>query len=127
MEAALVIPLLIGVTFFVFEFGNVLYISNTLNQISREAARYAVVTPNFTEEELINATKAQELVPDIERLTITIEPPIGTTRSVGTTVTINVEYDYTPIINPFGFFNSSNKWAPKIRSSTVARSEVSNA
>ena len=125
-EAALMIPILLGVTFFIVEFGNVLYLSNTLNQISRSMARYASVTPSYTQQELIDASGAESLLPDINNLTLTINPQAGAPRSVGATITVNVEYNYIPIINPFGLLNSNNPWTPRVRSSSVARSEVSN-
>ena len=126
-EAALIIPILLGVTFFIIEFGNVLYLSNSLNQISRTAARYASVTPAYTQQGAINASGAMTLVSDINKLTLTITPAPGTARSVGETITVSVQYNYTPIINPFGLFNSNQSWAPIVKSSSTARSEVANA
>lgn len=123
-EAAIVVPILVGVTFFITEFGTVLYLSNTLNQIARSAARYASVTPAYTQQGVVNATSASTLLPDVSKLTLTITPSPGTPRSVGTTITVSVQYNYTPVINPFGLFNSSYSWAPVIMSSSVARSEV---
>ncbi len=127
VEAAILIPILLGVTFFIIEFGNVLYLTNTLNQISRSAARYASVTPAYTQQGIIDASGASSLVPDISKFTLTVTPVPGVQRNVGSTITIEVQYSYIPIINPFGFFNSNQAWAPVVRSSSVARSEVSNA
>lgn len=127
VETALVIPILIGITFFIIEFGSVLYLSNSLNQIARAAARYAAVTPTYTISELIDVSGARSSLPDISKLTLNITPAPGATRSVGATITVNVEYSYTPIINPFGLFNSNTLWAPRVRSSSSIRSEVSNA
>lgn len=126
-EAAILIPILLGVTFFIIEFGNVLYLTNTLNQISRTAARYASVTPSYTQQGIIDASGASSLVPDISKFTLTVTPAPGVQRSVGATITVEVQYDYIPIINPFGFFNINQDWVPVVRSSSVARSEVSNA
>lgn len=126
-EAAILIPILLGVTFFIIEFGNVLYLTNTLNQISRTAARYASVTPSYTQQGIIDASGASSLVPDISKFTLTVTPAPGVQRSVGSTITVEVQYDYIPIINPFGFFNINQDWVPVVRSSSVARSEVSNA
>lgn len=126
-EAAILIPILLGVTFFIIEFGNVLYLTNTLNQISRTAARYASVTPSYTQQGIIDASGASSLVPDISKFTLTVTPAPGVQRSVGSTITVEVQYGYIPIINPFGFFNINQDWVPVVRSSSVARSEVSNA
>ena len=127
VEAAILIPILIGVTFFIIEFGNVLYLTNTLNQISRTAARYASVTSSYTQQGIIDASGASSLVPDISKFSLTVTPAPGVQRSVGSTITIEVQYSYIPIINPFGFFNINQSWVPVVRSSSVARSEVSNA
>lgn len=125
-EAALMIPILLGVTFFIIEFGNVLYLSNTLNQIARSAARYASVTSSYTNQGLVDVSGAKKLLPDISKFTLTVDPASGTSRTVGTTITVDVQYNYVPILNPFGLFNSNHSWAPKVKSSSVARSEVSN-
>ena len=127
VEAAIVIPILIGVTFFIIEFGNILYLTNTLNQIARTTARYASVTPLYTQQSLIDASGASSLLPDVSKFSLNITPLPGEQRSVGSTITVNVQYSYTPIINPFGFFNINQTWVPIVRSSSVARSEVSNA
>ena len=125
-EAALMIPILLGVTFFMIEFGNVLYLSNTLNQIARSAARYASVTSSYTQQSLISQSGASSLLKDVSKLTLTITPAPGAARSVGATITVNVQYSYTPVINPFGLLNSNHSWAPTIKSASVARSEVSS-
>ena len=127
VEAAILIPILLGVTFLIIEFGNVLYLTNTLNQISRTAARYASVTPAYTQQGIIDASGASSLVPDISKFALVVTPAPGVQRSVGSTITIEVQYSYIPIINPFGFFNINQSWVPVVRSSSVARSEVSNA
>ena len=125
-EAALVIPLLLGITFVIIEFGNVLYLENTLNQIARSAARAASVTPSYTQEGLIDTSMASSLVPDVSKLTLTVVPAPGTARSIGAIITVTARYSYTPIINPFRFFNSNKSWAPTIKSTSAVRSEVSS-
>lgn len=125
-EAALAIPLLLGVAFVIIEFGNVLYLTNTLNQISRSAARYASVTQSYTQQGLIDASKASSLLPDVSKLTLNVTPAPGAAKSIGTTITITTQYSYTPLINPFGFFNSNTQWAPQIKGISVARAEVSS-
>ena len=125
-EAAIVLPILVGITFFIIEFGNVLYLSNTLNQIARSTARYASVTSSYTQQDLINASGANSLLQDVSKLTLTAIPSPGSSKTVGSTITINVQYNYTPLLNPFGLFNSSYSWAPVLMSSSIARSEVSN-
>lgn len=126
-EAALLIPILLGVAFFIIEFGNVLYLSNSLNQIARTTARYASVTPTYTQQNLIDVSGAMTLLPDVSKLTLTINPAIGAPKAVGATITVTVNYAYTPIINPFGLLGSGSSWAPTIMSASVSRAEVSNA
>ena len=127
VEAALMIPILLGVTFFIIEFGSVLYLANTLNQIARTAVRYASVTPSYSQQDLIDAAGANTLLKDVSKLTLNITPAPGAAKSVGTTITVTVSYTYIPIINPFKLFNSNQSWAPVIMSASVARAEVSNA
>ena len=126
VEAALVIPLLVGITFFVVEFGNVFYLMNGLSQVARNAARFASVTPAYTQQDLINASGANSMLPDIKKFSLTIIPSAGSQRFVGAAITVTVQYNYTPYINPFGLFNIDKPWAPVLRSSSVVRSEVSN-
>ena len=125
-EAALVIPLLLGITFVIIEFGNVLYLENTLNQIARSAARSASVTPSYTQEELIDTSMASSLLPDVSKLTLTVVPAPGTARSIGASITVTALYSYTPLVNPFGFFNSNTSWIPQIKGVSTVRSEVSS-
>lgn len=122
-EAALVIPLLIGITYVITEFGNVLYISNSLNQVARTMARYAAVTQNYTNSSLLTSSGASSVL-DTSKITITITPAAGASRNIGDTITVSLVYSYTPIVNPFRLFNSNSSWAPNIRTSAISRSEV---
>lgn len=126
-EAALTIPLIAAITFFIVEFGNVLYLSNSLNQITRSAARFASVTPSYTNSQLIQASGAQNILPNVSRLTLNITPASGTQRNVGATITVTAQYNYTPIINPFKLLDSNYPWMPQIMSVSTSRSEVANA
>src|SRR3989338_9259733 len=82
-EAAILIPILVGVTFFMVEFGNVLYLTNTLNQIARTAARYASVTPSYTQQQLIDQSGANSLLPDISKFSLDITPGPAVQKIVG--------------------------------------------
>ena len=126
VEAAFMIPILVGITFFIVEFGNVLYLTNSLNQISRTAARIASVTPSYTNQLLIDGSGASSLLRDLSKFTLIINPPSGTSRSVGAQISVTAQYNYTPIINPFGLLSSNQAWQPILMSVSVARSEVSN-
>ena len=126
-EAALVFPLLLAILLFIIEFGIVLYLSNSMNQIARTAARYASVTANYTQNGTLTASGASSIVPDITKLTLTITPTPGSMVSVGASVTVTAQYNYTPIVNPFGLIPQSMvSWAPLVRSTSVARAEVAS-
>ncbi len=124
-EAALVLPLLIGILFFIIEFGLVMYFSNSLNQVARTAARYASITTSYTQSGVETASGASTVLPDAMSFSLTITPTPGSAKSVGDTITVTVQYTYTPIINPYGLFNSNLSWAPIIKSYAISRAEVS--
>lgn len=125
-EAALIIPLLLGIIFFIIEFGNVLYFTNTLNQIGRTAARYASITSGYTQAGVESASGASSLL-EASKLTLMITPSPGTAISIGDTITVATSYNYIPAINPFGLIGSSTAWSPVLMSTSVMRSEVSYA
>ena len=126
-EAALVFPLLLAVLLFIIEFGIVLYLSNSMNQIARTAARYASVTANYTQSGTLTASGASSIVPDISKLTLTISPTPGSMVSVGASITVTAQYNYTPVVNPFALLPQSMvNWAPVVRSTSVARAEVAS-
>lgn len=126
-EAVLTIPLIVGITFFIAEFGNVLFLSNSLNQITRSAARFASVTPAYTNNQLIQASRAQNILPDVSRLTLNVTPASGAQRNVGATITVTAQYNYTPTINPFRLLDCNSPWMPQIMSTSTSRSEVAYA
>ena len=126
-EAALVLPLLVAVLLFIIEFGIVLYLSNSMNQIARTAARYASVTANYTQSATLTASGASAIVPDITKLTLTISPTPGSMVTVGTSITVTAQYNYTPVVNPFALLPQSTvNWAPVVKSTSVARAEVAS-
>ena len=124
-EAALVLPLLVGILFFIIEFGLVMYLSNSLNQIARTAARYASITTSYTQTNIETASGASAMLPDSMSFSLSITPAPGSAKSVGDAITVTVQYTYTPIINPYGLFNSNLSWAPIIKSYAISRAEVS--
>lgn len=119
-EAALLIPLLAFISFCILEFCNILYLMNTLNFISQYSSRYAAVNPNADYSEILNATHVNKLLPDSSNLTINISPSPGNSRSIGSKITTTLSYNYTPLINPFVFFNPGS-------SASVIPLKVSNS
>ncbi len=126
-EAALAIPLVIAALFFIIEFGNVLYLNNSVNQISRSAARHISVNSTYTNQDLINISGAMNILPDVGKLTFAITPQSGAQIRVGDAITVVTQYNYTPIVNPYRLLFLNNSWAPAVRGVSVIRSEVSNA
>ena len=125
-ETAMVIPMLLGITLFIVEFGNVLYLINSLNQIARYAARYAAVNPTASTTTLKSASNASAILPDSSNLTLTVSPLPSGSRSFGDTLTVTVSYTYTPILNPYALlqFSSLNTWSPTISSKASTTVEV---
>ena len=124
-EAAIVIPLLMGIIFFIVEFGNVLYISNTLNQVARTGARYASITAGYTQSGVESAAGGSTLLSMADTLlTTTITPSPGTAIAIGDSILVMVSYMYIPTINPFSLIDATTSWSPVLKSTAVIRSEV---
>ena len=126
-EAALIIPILVGIVFLMIEFGNVYYLINNLNQAARSAARYASLTPSYTQQDLTNNSGASSLFSDVSNFSLTISPSVGSAKSVGTSIIVTTQYAYTPLLNPFGFLSSNTTWSPILKGSSTIRSEVAYA
>lgn len=125
-EFALSIPILLTILFFIIEFGNILYLSNTLNQVARSAVRYAAMNPSATTTQLATAAGASSSLPNATDLTLVVSPTAGTSRSVGDTITVTASWNYTPFINPFGFLSPGTAWSPSIMTTAIGRVEVAS-
>ena len=126
-EFVLSIPILLSILFFIIEFGNLFYYSNTVNYIARAAARYAAMNPTASESALISQAGSASAVSDVSGITLTVTPAPGATRNVGDTLTVEVEWDYVPIFNPFNLLDASHTtWAPTITSTAISRVEVAS-
>ena len=125
-EAVVILPIIVAIAFFIVEFGNVLYLINSVNQIARSAARYASVTANYGDEnDLLTSVNASSLVPDSSLLSLAITPAPNTTRALGDQITVTVTYAYTPVLNPFNIIDSSTSWAPMITGTCIASTSIS--
>lgn len=124
VELSLTLPILLGIIFFIYEFGNVIYLSNSLNVIARSAARYAAISPNTNTTSLKNIAGASSVFTDLSKLTLNVSPTPGASRQVGDPLTVSVQWSYTPFINPFNLFGSSSSWSPTLSSSAVSRVEI---
>lgn len=125
-EAALTLPLLAGILYIMFEIGNVFYLSNSLNQIARTAARYAAINQSYTDSSLLTFALTHEsstTIPHSSNVSISVSPTPGT-QSVGDTITVTLTYAYTPLVNPMGLLSPGSTWAPSIMATAISRAEV---
>lgn len=85
VEMALILLLLLLIVFGIFEFGRVMYITNTLNNAAREGARKAAVSPTPIN---IDA-HVRECIPfDQSGLEIIISGPVSSGAPITVTVTL---------------------------------------
>lgn len=125
-ELALGIPLLLVVMFVIIELGNTIYISNSINQVARTAARYAATNENYTISDVKDYATlhgVDYVVPDISLLNLGISPTPGT-QNVGDIIIVTVVYAYVPFVNPFGLLGSNQSWSPTLVARAISRSEV---
>ena len=115
IEAAIITPLLLLLTFSIVDFGALLYIYLSLESGVTQATRFAITgadTPGMTREEAIKDAMRQATptltIPDAA-FTFTFMPPGGSTWSSGTggpgdigRVTVTYTWNImTPLIRPF--------------------------
>ncbi len=122
-EAAIVIPLMLVITFGITEFGNIFFIKNKLSQLARAISRNASVSQNYNNADLLTQVNASALI-DTSMLTFNISPTAGASRNIGDTITVTLSYSYDPVINPLRVIDSMATWISSINSSAAARSEV---
>ena len=84
LELALTLLLLLTIVFGIFEYGRVMYITNTLNHAAREGARRAAVTPPPID---INETVENSIPFDKDGIAITTST---STPASGESVTVTV-------------------------------------
>jgi Flp pilus assembly protein TadG len=105
LDAALVFPILLSLTFGTVEFGYYFYVKHTLQGAAREGCR-AGITPTGQDSDvkdaILNSLKAAGLLPanatviDPTKFTVKIESPFGTTisaasLSTGSTLFVTVQ------------------------------------
>ena len=95
VEMALVLPILLLLTFAVIEYGWLTFRASQVNQAARHGARIAV-RPAATAEEVEDAVAAIMNGAGLTDYTLTITPPDPDTE-VGDPVTVVVSVDYGPI------------------------------
>jgi len=93
LDMALVLPLLIGLTFGAVEYGYALYIKHSLQAAAREGARAAIVS-GATATDVQNAVDSSMLAAGFAQTKYTrpptITPAAWTTSAAGTTITVSV-------------------------------------
>lgn len=125
-EFALSIPILLGFMFFIIEFGNVFYLTNSVNNIVCNAARYAAIYPNATETILKDKAGASDALDNPALLTLSVTPVPGATRTIGDPIIVTATYSYTPTFNPLILFSATDTWNPNITGTAVSRVEITN-
>jgi len=100
-ETALILPIVLGVTFAVIEFGRIFYYVNSLNHICRASARYASIGPNYTTTRLKTLSNATTLIPSAITITLTVSPTTGTVRLVGDLITVTASIPFDPVFPDF--------------------------
>ena len=105
LDAALVFPILLSLTFGTVEFGYYFYVKHTLQGAAREGCR-AGITPTGADTDvntaILNSLKAAGMMPanaaviDTTKFTVKIESPLGTTissasLSTGSTLFVTVQ------------------------------------
>lgn len=95
VEMALVLPILLLLTFAVIEYGWLTFRASQVNQAARHGARIAV-RPAATVEEVMDAVAEIMEGAGLAEYTLTITPS-DPAIDVGEPVTVNVSVDYGPI------------------------------
>jgi len=109
LEAALVLPVLISLTFGCIEFGYFLYTKNTFQGAAREGAR-AGITPTSTNTDVTTAVTSTLTAAGLQNCgyTTLIESPLGTstnvaTLSAGSQIYVTVRVNWSAIgVRPLG-------------------------
>lgn len=96
LDAALVFPILLSLTFGTVEFGYYFYVKHTLQGAAREGCR-AAITPSATNTDVTTAITASMTAANLQSsgYTVKIESPLGTSASVnsvtaGSTIYVTV-------------------------------------
>jgi len=96
LEAALVLPILLSLTFGTIEFGYYFFVKHTLQGAAREGCRSAI-TPSATNTDVTTAITASLTAAGLQSsgYTVKIESPLGTAKTVnsvsaGSTIYVTV-------------------------------------
>jgi len=100
LDMALVMPLLIGLTFGACEYGYALYVKHSLQAAAREGARAAIVS-GATAQDVQDAVDNSMLAAGFAQAKYTRPPTIAptgwTTAAAGTTITVTVNTSWGTI------------------------------
>ncbi len=93
VEFALILPMLLLLTFGILQYGIIMNASNSLTQISREGARFAALNPSDDDKIKTRIQAVCSTTPiKYSDLKIDINPPLAAARTSGTAVTVTVTY-----------------------------------
>lgn len=118
LEAALVLPVLISLTFGCVEFGYFLYVKNTFQGAAREGARAAIVTgTSGSNSDVTTAVTATMTAAGLNNCgyTTLIESPLGTATTVsalsaGTQIFVTVRVNWSAVgVRPLGIIPANKQ------------------
>lgn len=89
------IPLVFGI----IEFGRVIWAKNMVTAAAREGVRYAIVHGSSSGSVADSASIANYVKGRTQLSPIVVRPSWTGTKDPGDTVTVTVQYTYTPIVN----------------------------
>jgi Flp pilus assembly protein TadG len=123
LEAALVLPILLSLTFGTVEYGYFFYVKHTLQGAAREGAR-AAITPTATNTDVTTAITNSMSAAGLNGsgYTTQIIPSNVNALTAGTAITVNVTCTWGTVGNgfrPLGLIGA----AKQVRGSTVMRKE----
>jgi Flp pilus assembly protein TadG len=116
LEAAIVLPIVLWLTFGCVEFGYFLYVKNTLQGAAREGVR-AGITPSAKNSDVTTAISNTMSAAGLQSsgYSVKIESPKGTTKAVdsvasGGQVYVTVEVNWGSVgVRPLGIISSGKK------------------
>jgi Flp pilus assembly protein TadG len=108
LETALVLPILLSVTFGTVEFGHFFFVKNTLQGAAREGVR-AAISAGATNADVTTAVNRQLTMAglDVAQFTVTTNPSPVSSATAGTSVSVTVSANWGTVgIRPMSLIPS---------------------
>lgn len=97
MELALVLPIVIGILFGIFDFGRAWWVQQSLTGAAREGARVAIAARPVTDAEVVDHVN-QFLQDSNVTATVTVTP--SSSSPSGTAIQVVAQVDYPLVVIP---------------------------